>query len=161
MRRVVVGVVSALLLFGLGLSACSSGGGDDAAGSVLQFRLVEQSEPSDCGALPDAPNPEKPYSVLLGNQCATLSPASVGVDKAKVEIDPTQQRPSVVVVLTGDDAEDMNELIDEFDGRTLAVVAFGKILVSMPVPKRAEGGRVTLPPIGRNDATRLRADLKP
>lgn len=148
----------------LGSTACSNGDKEPAGSSsdagVVQFRILEPNEPAECGALPDKPDPRERYTVLLANQCAALGPAVVVVSKAELEFDETQQRPSLELRLEGDDEDELEAVVKGYKGKSLAVTAFGKVLTAMPVPEKAEGSRITLPPIGRNDAQRLRAELK-
>lgn len=152
------------VVLALGATACSKGdkapAGSSSDPGVVQFRLVASNDPPACGALPEVPDPRAPYPVLLANQCVTLTQAVVVVAKAEVVFDETQQRPTLELRLKGDDKDELAALVKSHKGKPLAVTAFGKVLTSLPVPEKAEGGRITLPPIGRNDAQRLRAELK-
>ena len=154
--------VAAALVMVLGGAACN---GDDknpelsTDAGVVQFRLLLADEPSDCGALPEKPEPTQRYTVVNGNQCVTLETATAAFQEAEVVFDEAVERPAVELRVKGDDAGELLALYNLHTGKTVAVVAFGRVITTIPSLQKAEGGRITLPPLSKNLAQRLRTEL--
>lgn len=114
----------------------------------------------NCGALPATPSPQEKYAVIGGgNQCVQLGVAEVVIGRGELRFDENAPRPALELVLSDVDTAQLASFAQRQKGKAIAVVGLGRVLFTVPLPEKIEGGRITLPPLNRNDALRLRAAL--
>ena len=167
--------VALLLLVGAG--ACDSGGdsSDDTTTTsggpstlplpaanppptTLQFRAV-LGEAGECPPRNENPPPGQATSILYRNQCLSLTPAGLTVQKADVIAVPTAAGPAVQITLQGADVATFAKLSQDYLGRTLALVAFGKVTATPQLGQQITNGRLEITGLTQNEAADLKAAL--
>ena len=126
---------------------------------VVQLRVVT-GNPDDCGALPAAPDPAQPYSVLHTTQCVALAPAGLVISRAEVStvVDANSGQERTVFKLSGEDVGRLAAFSTEASTKQVALVAFGRVLVLASM-RPATDGSFEVGGVGHNDALRLKEAL--
>lgn len=169
-------VAAVCLVLGVG-SACDSGGSSSsdttstsAASSTLplpaanpppttlQFRAV-LGEAGECQPHEGNPAPGNTTSMLYRNQCLSLTPSGLTVTKAAVVAIPTAAGPAVQITLQGADVATFAKLSQDYLGRPIALVAFGRILATPQLGQQVVNGRLEITGLSQNEAGDLKAAL--
>lgn len=177
MRLRVVGAAAAAAVVAFVGGACDSGedsssdttatsGGpstlplpaSNAPPTTLQFRAV-LGEAGECPAHSENPAPGGATSILYRNQCLSLTPSALTVQKADVVAVPTAAGPAVQITLRGGDVATFAKVSQDYLGRTIALVAFGKVMATPQLGQQILDGRVEITGLSQNEAADLKAAL--
>lgn len=126
--------------------------------TTLQFRAM-LGEAGECQPRTENPPPGQATSILYRNQCLSLTPAGLTVQKADVVAVPTAAGPAVQITLRGGDVATFAKLSQDYLGRTLALVAFGKVTATPQMGQQVTNGRLEITGLSQNEAADLKAAL--
>ncbi|MDQ1436839.1 MAG: hypothetical protein QOK43_468 [Acidimicrobiaceae bacterium] len=127
--------------------------------STLQFRPV-LGEAEDCPSRNTNPAPDKATSILHVNQCLSLGPSVLTIKKADVVAETTVNGPPVVrMTLRGDDVEALAALSRDYISKTVALVAFGRVLSTPKFQSPIVDGQFVVTSLTQNQAADLKVAL--
>lgn len=175
----VVGVVSVVAVVAvLAVGACDGGGSNSTTTtampgaestlpipaaspppSTLQIRAV-LGEAAECPPVQENPPADQPTAMLRTNQCLSLAPAALVVRKADVIAVQTAGGPAVRLTLHGDDVKTFADLSKDYVGKTLALVAFGRVMALPRLGQQVVDGRLEITGLTQNEAADLKAALR-
>jgi preprotein translocase subunit SecD len=131
-------------------------------GVVVQFRPVASKEPADCKPLSFTPPLNQTLDVLYQGQCLHLELPEMVLSKAAVKVadDGVDGALRTTIELDKADARTMAEVSTKYQGRRIAMVAFGKVLVAPQMQAPIVDGKIVVTGLTKADAARLQAALK-
>jgi preprotein translocase subunit SecD len=129
---------------------------------VVQFRPVAAKEPADCKPMSFTPPLTETLDVLYQGQCLHLEVPAMVLSKATVTsaVTPPDDSLAATLLLGGKDKASMAEMSTKYQGRRIAMVAFGKVLVAPVMQAPVVDGKVEIRGMTRADIARLQAALK-